>query len=1315
MKKLEINRLRRSIVFYIAIAMFILSVIVVTSISINAKIIQDKKEKNYARQINSSINHVVKHFLQDYTYRVRRIVETTALPELLEKRDREAVYKMLKPKFDIMQEESPYVAVMQIHLADGSSFLRVHKPEVYGDDIASKRAMLKEIHKNHKIVTGYETGKYSTVYRVISPIFNRSGNYIGAFEIGVNPNFILDAINDINNFCGLMFIKDSELQLYSKPNNLVVEGYRLQSRLNEELKNICKIFNISTLKHNTEIEVGDKKYLTHLIILKNFKGEDSVKLIFYQDITDTESSLNILTFNFYFLIFIVLLILTFFIYRRIGSYQDRVEIVYKDAQEELSFNRDYVQSVFDATPQIMITTDGKELDRVNPAMLKFFEYENVESFKDEHDCICDFFIESEDCIGSEVDGSHWLDYILKNQEELHKVCIKKGDKKYHFTVSAHSLKIDDKHRSVVTFNDVTEVEELGERLEIAVNGTNDGLWDWNLITNEVYFSPRWKEMLGFSDSELANEFDSWELRVHPDDLKQAVDNISAAHVKPNIPYEGVHRLRHKDGSWVWILDRGQTIFDESGRAVRMVGFHTDITKQKELELQLLENEKLYYDFFENTKSANIMYSTDDDGKTFKIKALNKLVEELEGVIREDIIGKRVDEIFEGVEEFGLLDIFKEVYSSGNAYRMPITLYEDKKIKGYRENYIFKLSNGDIVASYENKTQEKTLDLLLKNTINSLENLVFVKDSEFKYLECNGAFEKFIGHSREEIIGHDDYEFFPKELADVFRAKDTEMFDSSSKTTSLEWTTFADGREVYLYTMVSPLYSEDGEVIGLVGNAIDLTQQKKLEDDLRASQEQFEQFMEFIPANIIIKDENRKIVYANSSAEKFFNQEIVGKSAEELFPEDIIRNIHSIEELALSRGHAENILEFFDKDGVKKVYRNLTFIIKDDEKVKFGIVTIDISSEYKAQHEVAKLKSALDRSPISIMMTDIDGNIEYINPNYSKISGYSREELIGENPRLVKSGYTSDKVYKEMWKSISRGDIWNSDVKNIAKDGSVFWEDSTILPSFNEKNEVDGYIAFKLDITDEIAIRQQLHDQEEMMLAQSRHAAMGEMISMIAHQWRQPISVIAMDANNILADVELEMLDEQSVGKISRDIIKQTQELSRTIDDFRNFFKPDRMAEESVIRDIVDNAIGIIGKSLENNEIAVSVDVSDKIKIKTYSRELMQVLVNLIKNAKEALLEKEIVNAKIEISVEEKGKYIELSVSDNAGGIDEEIIDKIFDPYFSTKGEKNGTGLGLYMSQTIIQKHMNGELSIENKDNGANFTIKLPLNMSEETV
>ncbi len=244
-----------------------------------------------------------------------------------------------------------------------------------------------------------------------------------------------------------------------------------------------------------------------------------------------------------------------------------------------------------------------------------------------------------------------------------------------------------------------------------------------------------------------------------------------------------------------------------------------------------------------------------------------------------------------------------------------------------------------------------------------------------------------------------------------------------------------------------------------------------------------------------------------------------------------------------------------------------------------------------------------------------------------------------------------------------------------------------------------------EITKEVYLEKELREKEELMLSQSRNAAMGEMISMIAHQWRQPITAISMSANNIIADIDLEMFEEKEIKKIAENISSQTQFLSKTIDDFRNFFRKDKLPNEFEFKELIDELSSIMLASLKNNGIEFRIeDIDGNLKLKTYKRELLQVLLNIVKNAKEALCEKDIENRYIDLKLVKVNDKFKLIISDNAGGIKEENLDKVFNAYFTTKDDFNGTGLGLYMSKMIVEKHLNGSLKAYNNEEGAVFEI-----------
>ena len=227
-------------------------------------------------------------------------------------------------------------------------------------------------------------------------------------------------------------------------------------------------------------------------------------------------------------------------------------------------------------------------------------------------------------------------------------------------------------------------------------------------------------------------------------------------------------------------------------------------------------------------------------------------------------------------------------------------------------------------------------------------------------------------------------------------------------------------------------------------------------------------------------------------------------------------------------------------------------------------------------------------------------------------------------------------------------------------------------------------------------------KDKQLLQQTKLAQMGEMISMIAHQWRQPLSAISTVAISINLKAQMNKLDKQTTIDATSKIADYTKHLSETIDDFRTFFRSNKEKHYISYTELVHSVLKIVEVSINNHNIEIIQNLESNNVFKTYTNELKQVLLNLIKNAEDVLLERAIKNPKIFI---ESYKNM-LIVRDNAGGIPEEIIEKIFDPYFSTKQEKTGTGLGLYMSKTIIEDHCGGELSITNDKEGAVFTITL---------
>ncbi|MDD2540196.1 MAG: PAS domain S-box protein [Desulfuromonadaceae bacterium] len=234
----------------------------------------------------------------------------------------------------------------------------------------------------------------------------------------------------------------------------------------------------------------------------------------------------------------------------------------------------------------------------------------------------------------------------------------------------------------------------------------------------------------------------------------------------------------------------------------------------------------------------------------------------------------------------------------------------------------------------------------------------------------------------------------------------------------------------------------------------------------------------------------------------------------------------------------------------------------------------------------------------------------------------------------------------------------------------------------------------------------LREKEQLLIQQSRQAAMGEMIGNIAHQWRQPLNTLGLIIQTLRAfhgtpDFTKALLDE-SVTK-AMEII---QHMSKTIDDFRNYFKPEKEKADFNVYEAVASTVSLLEGSLQNPKITVEIITKDNPVIHGYQNEFAQVVINIVVNARDAITEKGIADPKVIITIGSEDGSAVVTVSDNAGGVPEEIMDKLFDPYFTTKGPDRGTGVGLFMSKAIIEKNMGGRLSVRNTGSGAEFRIEL---------
>jgi PAS domain S-box-containing protein len=398
------------------------------------------------------------------------------------------------------------------------------------------------------------------------------------------------------------------------------------------------------------------------------------------------------------------------------------------------------------------------------------------------------------------------------------------------------------------------------------------------------------------------------------------------------------------------------------------------------------------------------------------------------------------------------------------------------------------------------------------------------------------------------------------------------------------------------------------------------------------------------------------------------------------------------------------------------------------------------------------QEAIENSNI-VSKTDVNGIITFVNEEFCKISGYTKEELLGKNHNIVRHPDVPASKFKLLWQTIKAKQIYKSTVKNRAKDGSTFYVNTTVIPILDEKGAIEEFIAIRYDVTKEVFYRESLEQKEaeleelnaelekrveqktkelkelnetlekrvkeeikkneekqKVMFWQSRFASLGEMLANIAHQWRQPLT----ELNLTLFSLKKAALNNQkeSIEELYSESRALIQNMSNTIEDFSNFFKPDKEKQHFMLHESIEEALHILKRVLKRDMIQVKTSYED-VTVLGITNEFTQVIVNLLKNSRDAFVENGVLIREIKIELSKERGYALIIVEDNAGGIKEKERYKIFEPYFTTKHNSQGTGLGLFMSKMICEKGFNGSLDVSSKKGTTRFTIKIPLEAEDE--
>lgn len=567
---------------------------------------------------------------------------------------------------------------------------------------------------------------------------------------------------------------------------------------------------------------------------------------------------------------------------------------------------------------------------------------------------------------------------------------------------------------------------------------------------------------------------------------------------------------------------------------------------------------------------------------------------------------------------------------------------------------------------------------------------------------NGNFESF-----SDFIHPDDIPGFEKLMLQAVQNRE------SIQTEFRVITTY--GVVCWVHFGCQYFYDELGNPIHVIGVVKDITQQKRIESSLAESEQRFRTILENAPDGVFVNTQG-VFTYVNPKMVSLLNakddSELIGNNVFDriaLEYHDVVKS-----RIAYQNETGQNARlmeqEYIRMDGSKIMVATTAAPIKYRGKDSNLVFVHDLSSRKETEEMIIKLSRAVEQSPVSVVISDISGTIEYVNPKFTQVTGYSYDELLGKNPNVLKSGFTTPEEYEKLWNTIMSGNVWIGEFKNIRKDGTPYWESATISPIKNQRGEITHYVGIKEDITEKKQIYADLIEAKNK--AEETNKLKSHFLANMSHEIRTPISGILgfldLIKDNSLTESErndyvdiitksgLRLLDSINdiieMSRIEAGIVKLDLEelnLCSIIQDLFNFFKPQVDAKGLNFR-----------LYLPQNQTEHLLNFySDKNKING-------ILTNLIKNAIK-FTEK----GSIDVLLVEKNNGISICIKDSGKGIPEDKLDAIFERFIqadqgNTRSQE-GSGLGLSISKAYIEQ-LQGKIWVESEVNiGSKFCIFLP--------
>ncbi len=504
----------------------------------------------------------------------------------------------------------------------------------------------------------------------------------------------------------------------------------------------------------------------------------------------------------------------------------------------------------------------------------------------------------------------------------------------------------------------------------------------------------------------------------------------------------------------------------------------------------------------------------------------------------------------------------------------------------------------------------------------------------------------------------------------------------------------------------------------------LTDKRQYEAQLSRVQSRLNSFLEMMPALTFIRDGEGRFETVNRYAQTVMGSPGEGTDAD-MWPEEQQRELREHDRLAMEDGFWEGLETLPDREGRQRTFLTTKFRIPDDEQgTLIGGIAVDVTQRERLMQEYRRLTTILEQADESIMVTDVDGKIVYVNPAFERTTGYDEGEAIGQNPRFLQSGEHDELFYRILWDTINSGEVWRGVFVNRRKDGSMIREQASVFPVRDGSGNIVNYASVKRDITRE-------HDLELLVLQSQKLEALGKLVGGIAHDFNNILTAVNGYAEMAHNEAEPDSRIRQHVGQVLK-AGKRATELTRKLLAFgrRQLIQPKLLDVNDLIEDFQQMAERLIGE-----DIQLRVHLQEGISpVLADPGQVEQVLMNLIVNARDAIHEGDgqeerliaIKTSEVELTAEyvsrhygaTPGWHLCIEVSDTGCGMTGDIKKRLFEPFFTTKKEGQGTGLGLATVYGIVKQNKGSIFVYSEPGEGTTFRIFWPvdrtLSANEET-